>query len=91
MTVSVTVPGPLRDAIDGARGVSIEASTVRDALEELERRYPRLHRGICHETGAVRPHVGVWVGIDHIRDRDGLDTPLEHGDVITILPAVSGG
>jgi len=33
----------------------------------------------------------VFVGMDHIRDRDGLDTPLENGDVITILPAVSGG
>jgi molybdopterin synthase sulfur carrier subunit len=91
MSVTIEVPGPLRDAIDGARGVAIEASSVRGALDELERRYPRLHRGICFETGDVRPHVGVFVGMDHIRDRDGLDTPLMSGDVITILPAVSGG
>jgi molybdopterin converting factor small subunit len=27
----------------------------------------------------------------HMRSRDGLDTALVAGDVVTILPAVSGG
>jgi len=31
------------------------------------------------------------VNTDHMRDRNGLDTPLAPGDVVTILPAVSGG
>jgi molybdopterin converting factor small subunit len=46
---------------------------------------------VCDETGRVRQHVGVFVGMDHIRDREGLDTTLAAGDVITILPSVSGG
>lgn len=91
MSVSIEVPGLLRAEIGGAPGVYVEATTVRDALHELERHHPRLHRGICYETGDVRPHIGVFVGMDHIRDRDGLDTPLRSGDVIIILPAVSGG
>jgi len=85
------VPGPLRVYCNGAPEVQLSARNVRAAFEELERRYPALHRGICDETGAVRRHIGVFVNSSHVRDREGLDTPLVPGDVVIILPAVSGG
>ena len=66
-------------------------AAVRGVLDELERRYPSLYRGICDDTGAVRRHVNLYVNKDHMRDRDGLDTVLVPGDEIIILPAVSGG
>jgi molybdopterin converting factor small subunit len=64
---------------------------VRAALEVLERTQPALYRNICDETGAVRRHLNVFVNADHVRDLEGLDTTLRPGDVVTILPAVSGG
>lgn len=60
-------------------------------LEELERRQPELHRSICDETGKVRQHINLWINSDHVRDRDGLETQLITGDVVTIMTAVSGG
>jgi molybdopterin converting factor small subunit len=33
----------------------------------------------------------VFVNSDNMRDRDGVDTVLAAGDVVTFLPAVSGG
>ena len=91
MNVSILVPGPLRDYCGGAREITLSVASVRAALAELERKYPALHRNICDETGAVRRHINVFVNSDHMRDRDGLDTVLAAGDVVTILPAVSGG
>ena len=91
MTVTLEVPTLLRAEIGGAAEVTVSGSTVREALEDVRRLHPALYRGICHETGEVRPHVGVFVGVDHIRDRNGLDTPLAPGDVILVFPAVSGG
>ena len=90
-TVTIHVPFVLRDCCGGAAELALAAANVRDVLSELERRYPSLHRSICDETGAVRRHVGVFVNTSHLRDREGLDTTLEPGDVVTILPAVSGG
>ncbi|HEX6810509.1 MAG TPA: MoaD/ThiS family protein [Planctomycetota bacterium] len=90
-TITLHVPGPLRVYCGGAAELSLPAATVRAALEELERRHPTLHRGICDETGAVRRHIGVFVNNSHIRDRKGLETPLVPGDAVIILPAVSGG
>lgn len=90
-TITVHVPGPLRRECAGASELSLSAATVRAVLEELERLHPSLHRGICDETGAVRRHVNLFVNTRHMRDCRGLDTPLARGDVVTILPAVSGG
>ncbi|HET6373492.1 MAG TPA: MoaD/ThiS family protein [Candidatus Polarisedimenticolia bacterium] len=91
MSVTVRVPPPLLAYSEGASDLSLSAASVRSALEELEKRYPSLHRNICDERGIVRPHVNLFVNASHVRDREGLDTALAPGDVLIILPAVSGG
>ncbi len=91
MSITVHVPGPLRGDCGGASELTVSAPSVREALVELERRYPALYRGVCDETGAVRRHVNLFVNTAHVRDLDGLATILAPGDVLTILPAVSGG
>ncbi|HEY2952924.1 MAG TPA: MoaD/ThiS family protein [Verrucomicrobiae bacterium] len=90
-TITIHVPAPLRDCCAGASDLALPATSLRAALEELERRHPALHRSICDDTGMVRRHVNLFVNTNHMRDRNGLDTPLAPGDEVTILPAVSGG
>lgn len=91
MTITVLVPSPLRPYCGGAAELFLSVPSVRAALDELERRHPSLHRNVCDETGAVRRHVNLFVNTTHVRDREGLDTALKPGDVLTILPAISGG
>jgi sulfur-carrier protein len=90
-TVTIHVLGQLRTYCAGAAQLSISAPTVRAALEDLERSQSALYRNICDETGAVRRHLNVFVNSDNVRDLDGVDTTLAPGDVVTFLPAVSGG
>ena len=90
-TITIHVPGPLRIYCAGAAQLSIPAATVRGALEGLEQSQSALYRNICDETGKVRRHLNVFVNSDNVRDLDGVDTMLTPGDVVTILPAVSGG
>jgi molybdopterin converting factor small subunit len=90
-TIRIHVPSPLRSYSGGARELSLPASNVRAALAEIERLHPSLYRSVCDETGAVRRHINLFVNSAHVRDKDGLDTPLAPGDMLTILPAVSGG
>lgn len=90
-SVTVFVPGVLRDYSRGAANLNMTASTVRAAFQQLEQRYPSLYRSVCDETGAVRRHVNIFVNSFNTRDGDGLDTPLVPGDVVAILTAVSGG
>jgi len=90
-TITVFVPGVLRHYCDGASELTMPATSVRSALDQLEQRYPPLYRSVCDETGAVRRHMNVFVNALNTRDANGLDTALVAGDVVTILPAVSGG
>lgn len=90
-TVTIHVLGALRVYCGGASQLSIPAHTVRAALEQLERSQAPLYRNICDETGAVRRHLNVFVNSENVRDLDGVDTTLAPGDVVTVLPAVSGG
>lgn len=89
--VRVTIPAALRALCGGQDEVLIAAGNVRALLSTLGREHPDLHRRICEDTGVPRTHINVFVNEEHIRWLAGLDTPLKATDVVTILPAVSGG
>ena len=91
MTITVHVPAVLRSYCEGLSDLPLSAPTVRAALEQIEASRPSLHRNICDETGAVRRHINLFVNTTHIRDLAGLDTALSDGDVVLVVPAVSGG
>ncbi len=91
MSVAVFIPSPLRRYSAGKSELAVSAATVRAALKQLEETHVDLYRSVCDETGAVRRHVNLFVNDDFIRSLNGLDTVLEPGDVLTIMPAVSGG
>jgi len=91
MTITIHIPAVLRNYCEGVSELSLPAASIRAVLEQIERSHPALYRSICDETGAVRRHVNLFVNTSHMRDREGLDTTLTPGDVVTIMPAVSGG
>ena len=90
-TITIHVFGQLREYCAGKSQLSVSAPTVRAALEDLERSQAALYRNLCDETGKVRRNLNVFVNSDNVRDLNGIDTTLTPGDVLTILPAVSGG
>jgi len=89
--ITVRFPGILRAYCGGASKLVLSAPDVRSVLEQIEQQYPSLHRNVCEETGKLRHHLNLFVNEDHVRELAGLDTKLAPGDVVTILPAVSGG
>jgi len=93
MPVRFFVPGPLREFSGGRSEVALPASprTLREALEALARDYPGVARRVLDEQGQVRPHVNLFVGGECVRFAEGLETPIDDGCEIAILPAVSGG
>ena len=94
--IQVMIPSALRSLCAGegrsrSAGLDLAAHDVRGLLAELARQHPQVHVRLCDERGEPRQHINVFVNDDHVRARAGLETPLTAGDVVTILPAVSGG
>jgi molybdopterin synthase sulfur carrier subunit len=71
--------------------VPLAAGTIRGLLDRIEHTHPALYPNVCDETGSVRRHLNIFINADNVRDLDGLQTQLKDGDVVTIVPAVSGG
>ena len=91
MAILVKIPTQLRSVTDGLAETSIDgATTVGDVLDGLYERFDGLRDRIA-EDGDLRRFVNVYVGGEDIRFLDGLDTVVEDGDEVTILPAVAGG
>ncbi len=89
--VTVRIPTPLRTLCGGQAEVKVPARTLRQCLEELEARFPGLKARICEDSGAVRRFVNIFVNGEDIRFLAGLDTPLNPGDEVTIIPSMAGG
>ena len=88
---TVKLPTQLRDAAGGSRTVAASGSTVGEVLEALYAEHEELRDRLSDGDGGLRRFVNVYVGGEDIRFLDGLDTAVEDGDEVTILPAVAGG
>lgn len=89
--VTVQIPPPLRPFSGGAAERTVEAATVAEALERAGRDREGLMARILTPEGQLRPYVNVFIGDRNARLLDGLQTRLEDGDVVAIIPAVAGG
>jgi molybdopterin synthase sulfur carrier subunit len=91
MAVKVKIPTQLRSVTGGESEAEVDdATTVGEVLDGLYERFDGLRERIAVD-GDLRRFVNVYVSGEDIRFLDGLDTSVEDGDEVTILPAVAGG
>jgi sulfur-carrier protein len=69
----------------------VPGTTVREVIDELERRHPGFASYVTDDTGRLRRHVNVFVREEPIHDRVGLSDTVGPSDQIFILQALSGG
>jgi len=90
MSVTVKIPTQLRAATGGQSEVEVSGGTVGEALDAVFDAHSELRERIT-EDGTLRRFVNVYVSGEDIRFQQGLDTQVNEGDEVTILPAVAGG
>jgi molybdopterin converting factor small subunit len=86
----VRIPPTLRGETSGEREVEATGRTVRELLEDLMRRFPTL-RGQLLEDESLAPFVNVYVEGEDVRTKDGLETAVDDGSTVILLPAMAGG
>jgi molybdopterin converting factor small subunit len=88
---SIRIPSALRGLTGGSADVDTAATTVREALADLDRRYPGIAARVLDGGGGVKPFIRIFVGSEDIGGLGGLDTPVGERDEIAIIPAIAGG
>ncbi|WP_157016129.1 MoaD/ThiS family protein [Mesorhizobium xinjiangense] len=87
-TLVVRLPGVLVDLFPGsARQVELQAATVDEMVDELDRRWPGMRGRICDTRPAIRKHMNIFVD----GERATLATRLRPGMEVFVLTAISGG
>ena len=93
MNVRVRFYGMAYDEV-GTRELSVELvedSTVNDLLSILVERYPSLTKLVYDDEGVFREYLEVAVNRTDIIGLDGLETVLNEGDIVLIMPPIGGG
>lgn len=90
MPVEVRVTSVLQRVV-GAKSVQSEGSTVAEVLEKMNAEYPGFREQITMEDGSLHRFVNIYINDEDIRFLQQMETPVEAGDVVSILPALAGG
>ena len=91
MSVTIRIPTQLRELSGGASEVTAEGGSLATVLAALETAHPGFRERLFDDRGDLRRFVNVFVDDEDIRFLDGVDTPLQDGNVLSIVPAVAGG
>jgi len=89
--VEVQIPQILRKHTGGAKSLKGSGQTVRELLDDLNRKHPGFRERLLEDGGRLHRFVNIYVNDEDVRFMQALDTPLKDGDVVSILPAVAGG
>ncbi len=90
MSVKVRIPTQLRTLTGGSSEVTADGGTVGDIIGDLERRFPGIAERLV-SAGELRRFVNLYVDGEDVRFLQGLDTSVNAGADVAIIPAVAGG
>lgn len=91
MAVNVRIPVLLRSLTQNQGEVSVEGSTVKEVIEQLEAKFPGIQERLYDAEGKLRRFINIYVNAEDIRSKQGEDTAVKDGDEISIVPAIAGG
>jgi sulfur-carrier protein len=88
---TLKIPTPLRYYTDGKAEVAVSGANVGEAMRDLVILYPTLEQHLYNGDGNLRNFVNLFLDQDNIKDLQGLETPLNEGDTLRLIPSIAGG
>ena len=86
--MTVYIPTALRSYTGQKGEVDAQGATLGAVLAALDRRYPGLRFRIITEQDTIREHIRIFVNETQAQT---LEFPLQPGDEIYVVCALSGG
>jgi len=88
---TIKIPSYFQPFTDWKTELTVKPGTVNSALEELFDQYPIMRRHIYTHWGILSANVIFYVNQEEIFTMQGLETPLNEGDRLIMVPTASGG
>ena len=91
MAVTIIIPTPLRQFAGVSAQLVFEANKVGEVLDSLTTRHAELRKHLFNDQNTLRSFVNVYVNDEDIRHAQVLETPVNDGDTVMIVPSIAGG
>ncbi len=91
MSIAVSIPTPLRTLTHNADTAEVEAATIEEMVEALDRAYPGMKDRLVDGDGNLRRFVNFYLNGEDVRFLEDKRTALKAGDEVSIVPAIAGG
>ncbi|MCW2848086.1 MAG: cysO 2 [Marmoricola sp.] len=99
MAIEVRIPTILRTYTNGEKSVEASGATLTALIDDLEANHPGLKDRLLETKSDgdgeakidLRRFVNLYVNDEDVRFTGGLETALNDGDQVVVLPAVAGG
>ena len=91
MSIKVSLGAPLAEEIGGLRTMEMEGATVGEVLRNLTGAHEPLERLLWRKSGEFNPILVVFRNKDDVRGLEGMDTPVQAGDELTVISGLEGG
>ena len=91
MAVTIRIPTTFRELTKGNSLISSDGRTLGQVLEQVRTVYPDFVNQVLDDEGNLQRFVNIFLDDEDVRFLGGLDTELEEGQIVSIVPAVAGG
>ena len=91
MAVTVLIPTALRQFAAGQAEIEVDGATVGEVLDRVTGAHADLRKHLYSDESRLRSFVNVYVNDEDIRSAERLNTPVQDGDTVSIVPAIAGG
>lgn len=90
MPVTVHIPLVLRTCAGDHAALELSGATVAEVLGALVKAHPKLKTHLFNDKGTLQKFVNVYLNDEDVRYMKQANTPVQDGDIITIVQAVAG-
>ena len=91
MATAILIPTALRQFTEGGSEVEGSGKTAGETIRALVAAYPDLKNHLFNDKDALRSFINVYVNEENIKQKQGLDTPVNDGDTVMLVPSIAGG
>ena len=88
---NVRFPAVMKYYVNNQTEFSVSASTASELIEKIIQQYPSVRFHLVDSAGNLRRHFNIFVNGTHIRDLNGMDTPLKEEDKVILMASAAGG
>ena len=88
---TVRFPTVMKYYVNNQSEFSVSGATVNEIINGVVEQYPSVKFHLLDADGKLRRHFNIFVNGVHIRELNGMDTPLNEEDKVILMASAAGG